>query len=113
MITQGEIYMADMEDVHPHPVLILSREALNRGRRVIVAFITSRKVVERSGYANCASLPAGKAGLTKDSVVQCGHLLAMDKDYLEASPIGRVSHEIMRDVIKALGYVFDADCEPT
>ena len=67
---------------------------------------------ERSRYPNCVHLPAGTAGLTTDSVVQCENVLAMEKDYLEATHIGTVSAETMRDVIRAIGYVFDADCEP-
>ena len=32
MIRPGEIYMADFAEAGPHPVIVLSREELNRGR---------------------------------------------------------------------------------
>jgi hypothetical protein len=40
-------------------------------------------------------------------------VVALNRVRLEATPIGKVDRETVRDVIKALGYVFDADCEPT
>ena len=32
MIQPGEVYLADFEEAGPHPVIVVSREELNRGR---------------------------------------------------------------------------------
>jgi len=37
MIRPGEIYMADFGEAGPHPVIILSREDLNRGRYALLS----------------------------------------------------------------------------
>ena len=31
MIRHGEIFVADFEEMEPHPVVVVSREELNRG----------------------------------------------------------------------------------
>jgi len=36
----------------------------------------------------------------------------MSVSRLEAKPIGKLDEATMRDVIRALDFVFDADCEP-
>jgi mRNA-degrading endonuclease toxin of MazEF toxin-antitoxin module len=41
MIRPGEIYLADFEEMEPHPVVVVSREALNRGNWVAAVLITS------------------------------------------------------------------------
>jgi len=38
MIRPGEIYMADFAEAGPHPVIVLSREELNRGRYALVVY---------------------------------------------------------------------------
>ena len=113
MPSPGEIYLAEHPAGQEHPFLIVSRDELNRGKRVIGVNITSVDVERRSTYPNCIRIAAGQFGLNKDSVIQCENVVALNRVRLEAAPIGKVDRETMRDVIKALGYVFDADCEPT
>jgi mRNA-degrading endonuclease toxin of MazEF toxin-antitoxin module len=113
MPSPGEIYLAEHPAGQKHPFLIVSRDELNRGKRVIGVNITSVDVERRSAYPNCIPIAAGKFGLSKDSVIQCENVVALNRVRLEATPIGKVDRETVRDVIKALGYVFDADCEPT
>lgn len=47
MIRPGEIYMADFGPAGPHPVIVTSRETLNRGRYFLVV---PGKVVKAIGY---------------------------------------------------------------
>lgn len=114
MIRPGEIYMADLDEATPHPVLIVSREELNRGRTVIAALITSARFGVRSTLSNCVPFQAGQFGLTKNCVAQCENLLTLDVGQLDlpAGPLGCLDEVTMRDVIRAVGYVMDADCEP-
>ncbi len=47
MIQPGEIYMADFGLVGPHPVIVVSREELNRGRYALVVVCTSARFAVR------------------------------------------------------------------
>jgi mRNA-degrading endonuclease toxin of MazEF toxin-antitoxin module len=109
----GEIYRAEYPHGHEARVLIVSRRALNRGERVIALNITSVDVAKRSQFPNCVKIEAGAFGLEKDSIIQCENILALRKARIDASPLGKLDPETMRAVIKALGYVFDADYEST
>ena len=43
MIRPGEIYMADFGPAGPHPVIVVSREDLNRGHYALVVVCTSAR----------------------------------------------------------------------
>jgi mRNA-degrading endonuclease toxin of MazEF toxin-antitoxin module len=114
MIEPGEIYLYADPSIPPHPIVVVSREDLNRGDRVVAVIITSTKFAVRSPLANCVVLKAGQFGMTKDCVVQGESLfnavvLHMD---LAVGPIGKLDDLTMRDIIKAIGYVLESDCEP-
>jgi mRNA-degrading endonuclease toxin of MazEF toxin-antitoxin module len=47
MIEPGEIYMADFGAAGPHPVIVVSREDLNRGRYALVVVCTSARLAVR------------------------------------------------------------------
>lgn len=115
MIEQGEIYSYTDPSIPPHPVVVVSREALNRGDRVVAAILTSAKYAIRSKLPNCVPLKAGQFGLTKDCVVQAESLFNAATLHLDlaSGPIGRLDGAALRDVIQAIGYVMDADCEPS
>lgn len=113
MIEPGGIYGYDDPRIAPHPVVVLSREDLNRGGRVVAAIITSTKFAARAALANCVALRAGQFGLTKDCVVQGESVFAASVAHLDvSSPVGRLDDVTFREVIKAVGYVMDSDCEP-
>jgi mRNA-degrading endonuclease toxin of MazEF toxin-antitoxin module len=107
--------MADLDQTYPHPVVVVSREDLNRGDYVVAAVITSAKFAVRSTLANCVPLRAGQFGLTKDCVVHAEPISPVPIDQLDVSggPIGQLDEATLREVIRAIGYVMDADCEPT
>ncbi len=108
----GEIYMADLGEATPHPVIVVSRGELNRGDRLVVVLCTSQKLAIRSTLAHCVPFQAGQFGFTKDCVAQCENIFLVDKLSLDPSPIGVLSDAALRDVIKAIGHVIDSDCEP-
>ena len=47
MIQPGEIDMADFGPAGPHPVVVVSRETLNRGRYALVVVCTSASALEK------------------------------------------------------------------
>jgi mRNA-degrading endonuclease toxin of MazEF toxin-antitoxin module len=114
MIQPGEIYMAEVPPGQQHRVVVVSREELNRGKYVIAALITSQKFAVRSTLANCVPLKAGQFGLPQDSVVQgesAGPIRVARLDQA-GGPLTKLDDITFRDVIKAIGYVLDSDCEP-
>lgn len=108
----GEVYMADLGEAAPHPVIVVSREELNRGDRVVAVLCTSQKFALRSTFPSCVPFQAGQFGFTKDCVAQCENIFLVDKNNLAPQPIGALSDIALRDVIKAIGHVLDSDCEP-
>lgn len=114
MIEPGEIYIADFPDAGPHPVIVVSREDLNRGHYAIVVTCTSARFALRSKLPNCVPFRAGQFGFKIDSVAQCESILAIEKKLLdlEAGPLGVLDERALRDVVKAIGYVIQSDCEP-
>ena len=114
MIEPGEIYIADFAEAGPHPVIVVSREELNRGHYALVVVCTSARFATRSKLPNCIPFRAGQFGFTADCVAQCENVLSIDKVQLDlnAGPIGVLDAGSLRDVIKAIGYVIESDCEP-
>jgi mRNA-degrading endonuclease toxin of MazEF toxin-antitoxin module len=51
--------------------------------------------------------------MQQDCVVQCENVVAIESDQLRGQPVARLDGSTMREVLKALGYVFDATYEPT
>lgn len=114
MIQPGEIYMADIPAGQRHPIVVVSREVLNRGKYVIAALITSQRFAIRSKLATCVPLNQGQAGLSQNSVVQgesTGPIRIARLD-ISNGPVGKLDDVTFREVIKAIGYVLDSDCEP-
>ncbi len=114
MIRPGEVYWADPLTATPHPVVVVSREELNRGTYVVAVMITSAKFAVRSLQPNCVAFRSGELGLTKDCVAQAESITPLELADLDlaSGPIGVLDGERMRDLIKAIGHVIGSDCEP-
>ena len=83
-----------------HPCVIVSNDVGNRvGSLVIVVAVTSnlRAALLPVGVL----LPAGTAGLPKESVAHCGHVYTVDKARLK-SRIGELPVAYMRLIERAL-----------
>jgi mRNA-degrading endonuclease toxin of MazEF toxin-antitoxin module len=90
VIQPGEIYLADFEQAGPHPVIVISREDLNRGRYILVVVCTSAWFAVRSKLPNCVPFHAGQFGFTTDCVAQCENILSIEKSEIDlaSGPIG-------------------------
>ena len=94
-------------------MIVVSRDSLNRGSQVVMVLCTSARFSARSQLPNCVPFRAGEFGFTKDCVAQCEQILTLDKNEVSLSgPIGQLDELAMRSLIKALGFVFEADCKP-
>jgi mRNA-degrading endonuclease toxin of MazEF toxin-antitoxin module len=105
VIEPGEVYIADLAEAGPHPVVVVSREALNRGRYALVVVCTSARFAARSTLPNCVPFQAGQFGFSTDCVAQCENILSIDRFQLDldAGPIGMLDERVLRGVIKAIG----------
>jgi mRNA-degrading endonuclease toxin of MazEF toxin-antitoxin module len=114
MIQPGEVYMADFGPAGPHPVIVVSREELNRGRYALAVVCTSARFAARSKLSNCVPFQAGDFGFTVDCVAQCENILSIDQTQIElaAGPIGTLDEATFQKVVKAIGYVIKSDCKP-
>ena len=106
--------MADFGPAGPHPVIVVSREELNRGRYALAVVCTSAGFAVRSKLSNCVPFRAGDFGFTVDCVAQCENILSIDQAQLDlaAGPMGTVVETAFQKVIKAIGYVIKSDCKP-
>ena len=95
-------------------MIVVSREELKRGNYVVVVFCTSARFAVRSKLPNYVPFSAGQFGFTADCVAQCENLLSIEVSQIDlsAGPIGILDESALRDVIRAIGYVLEADCEP-
>src|SRR5260221_232370 len=115
MMELGEVYLADFPEAGRHPVIVISRADLNRGKYTLVVVCTSARFSVRRSLPNCVPFQAGEFGFTADCVAQCENILSIDKYQVDSAtgPIGVLDDVRFRDVIKAIGYVMDSDCEPS
>lgn len=113
MIRPGEVYMADT-DAGKRPVIVVSREELNRGNWVVAVLVTSTHFATRSKRPHCVAFAAGGYGLTKDCVAQAETITypaIADLD-LDSGAIGVLDEVRVRELIKAIGHILASDCEP-
>src|SRR5213594_2622913 len=110
----GEVYLSITDDGSRRPVIVLSREQLNRGDFVVVVPVTSARFEERSHLKNCVPFYKGQFGFTRDCVAQAEQVFAVRKIYLDfaAGPPEVLDAVSLRSLIRAVGYVIDADFEP-
>jgi mRNA-degrading endonuclease toxin of MazEF toxin-antitoxin module len=115
VISPGEISTADFDVAGPHRVIVISREDLNRGRYILAVVCTSARFASRSTLPNCIPFRAGQFGFIVDCVAQCENIVSIEKTQLDlsAGPVGVLDELAMRDLIKAIGYVMESDCEPS
>lgn len=115
VIRPGEVYFADPPGQWGRrPVIVVSREELNRGTSVVIVPCTTVNVGRRSGLPNYVFFRAGEFGFTADCVAQCEGIQTLYVSFIEldAGPIGTLDDLRHRDVIRAIGNVIGSDCEP-
>jgi len=113
MIRPGEIYLAST-DAGLRPVIVVSREELNRGNWIVAVLVTSTRFSKRSTLPHCVPFQVGEFGLNKDCVAQAetiSYIAVVDLD-MDRGLLGVLDEVRMRALIKAIGNVIASDCEP-
>ena len=111
-MNRGEIYFADLYEAGIRPIVVVSRSSLNRGGYDVAIPMTSTNLERRSKLPNCVPFRAGQFGLTKDCVAQCEAILTVEQSQINPAIVGILDEMAIRDVIRAIGYVIESDCEP-
>lgn len=104
------IFLANLDPVigseqgKTRPVLVISEEEINKILPVVnVLPITTRKP-GRQIYANEALIPAGTAGLERESIVLCYQIRTLDKVRI-TKLIGKIeSYELRQNILNALNF---------
>lgn len=99
----GAVYLADVFEGGQRPVIIVSREQLNRGTLFLCVPVTSSRVTERRKYANYVFLPAGTGGLREDSVA-VAHLVQPVRHSFLIERWGGLPESAFRSVLIALAW---------
>jgi len=88
---------------------------LNRGDYVIAVICTSSQFTLREKLPHCLPFCRGEFGFPKDCVAQCESLTLVERQEIDwdAGRLGVLDAVHPRRLIKALGYIFDSECEPT
>ena len=104
MIRQGELYTADSPDIGGRrPVVIVSRDSLNRGTHVLIVPFTTARFAQRWQSPSCVPFRTGEFGLNADCVAQCDALNRISVGELVSGPTDELDDLVMRNVINAIG----------
>ena len=107
----GEIYRLRTDG---RPVIIVSREELNRGDNVVAVPVTSRHFERRRTRPNCVPFQAGQFGFTENCVAQAENISFIEKIELDLDnpPQATLDDVTMLELIHAIGYTIASQCEP-
>ncbi len=110
----GEIYYAKLPSGKLLPVVVVSRSEMNLGDSVLCVVTTTYRFDIRKDLANCVPISKGTFGMSEDCVAQCNNILLIERCVMDESngPIGKVDEKTHRRIIKAIGFVIDANCVP-
>lgn len=99
----GDVYLADLFEGGTRPVIVVSREVLNRGTLSLAVPVTSSRVAERRRYVNYVFLQAGTGGLRADSVAVTHLVQPIRRDDLKEH-WGRVPEPTLSAIRVALAW---------
>ncbi|HEX7380253.1 MAG TPA: type II toxin-antitoxin system PemK/MazF family toxin [Pirellulales bacterium] len=109
---RGQVFLLNPDaDGKQRPMVVVSRDELNRGHSVIVMPCYSQQLDKRSKLRYCVFLEAGEGGLDKDCVVKADEIATLDKTRFDATrgALGRLKPKRMAEIAAALRYVVRDD----
>lgn len=111
-MNRGDVYLADLtptlgsEQLGFRPVVIVSRDAINRSSPVVIAVPLTSWTEGRRIYPSQVSIAAPEGGLSRDSIALGEQLRAMTRDRL-SERWGSLGPAAMRRLDRALLITLD------
>lgn len=106
-MARGQVWWADLgepegsEPACRRPVVIVQADAFNRSRlRTVVAVVLTSNLRLLDAPGN-ALIPAGEAGLPRDSVANVTQIITLDRDFL-TDPAGSLAPATLRSLERGL-----------
>jgi mRNA interferase MazF len=112
MPLRGELFMANLEPSQgseqggTRPVVVVSRDALNKFSPVVVVCSITDAANKKKIYPSHVRVSAGTGGLRLDSIVVCEQVRAISKTRLK-EPLGKFDKSVMTSVEAALKITLD------
>ncbi len=111
-VLRGDVFLASLEPVEgseqggTRPVVVVSRDAINRFSSVVVVAPLTDAANKRRVYPSQVKIPAGIGGLRLESIVICEQVRAISKNRLKRH-MGRLDRAMMASVENALKITLD------
>ena len=97
---------SEKEKRKQRPIVIVSRDDLNKGDYVTAVPFYSQQLEKRKGHRSAVFFEAGAYGLDRDCVAKCDEVSQIEKAELplRRGPIGRVPEEKMQLIVDAIRF---------
>jgi mRNA interferase MazF len=111
-VQRGEVYLAELKPVRGseqdgcRPVLIVSRDAINRYSSIVIAVPFTDKKNKSKTYPSHVSFARDQGGLTMDSIALCEQVRAISLDRL-VKKLGQIDRASMANIEAALKISLD------
>lgn len=111
-MTRGDVYRANLnpskgsEQSGTRPVIIVSRDAINRSSPVVIIVPVTDRANKSRIYPSHVEIGKGEGGLVMDSVALCEQVRAMSVSLL-ISPMGHLQSATMTRINAALKNALD------
>ena len=112
MISRGDVHWANLGEPvgsapgYRRPVVVVSADSFNRSRISTVVAVAITSNTSLGGAPGNVSVPAGAAGLDRDSVVNVSQLVTLDRSQLDER-IGRLDDHLLDRVDAGLLLALD------
>ena len=109
-IQRGEIYFVNLnpvagrEQAGHRPVLVLSRDAINRLPLVVTVVVGTKGANISRDYPTNVRVSTAESGLPMETVFLCFQLRSLDPKRFPPNPAGRLSEKTMERMENAVRY---------
>ena len=110
-VQRADVFYAPFGEGKPRPVVVVSRDDLNRGDYVVVVPFTTQKLDNRGGLQSCVLFRAGESGLARDCVAKTDEITFVSITELDwkRGRVGRVLAPRMNEIVRAIRYMIRDD----
>ncbi len=111
-VMRGDVFTASLDPTETpkqagtRPVVVVSRDAINRFSPVVVVVALTDAAHKRHVYPSHVPVSSGTGGLTRHSIVVCEQIRAISKTRLKRS-LGRFDRSTMAKIEAALKITLD------